>query len=428
MNEENRIKKFANIPASFLKDDFKFIVSDTHFMLSRLLALFISPIISHIQITDPTYNEFHIECKGIENEAVSGFEAIIRLLEQGISEISDDHIDGVVHCLRKLGNSEIASQVLIHDISNAKELLYEDEFNFVDYESIDFIANNIEDISIQNFSNSSLDTMSAILMSEMLSIPSEDWLLDFVSDLTQVNKKFASLISFINFFNLSSENMKRYFSLFDYYQNFSSEFLFNTKYLLVPEVVDLQHEEPIDEFKITMEPDPDFPFHGLINYLSKEIGENLIDCGIVKARESSCYVGELRNLFDYEDFTSSSCWALTDELDGYFELDFIDSQIEITHYAIHTLTDYQESFYQPKNWTLEGSNDKKNWIVLDMRENDASLHGRDKSHIFKCFNSHGHEQFRYIRLYQRGPSHNAYGWNYLYMSGLEFFGTIHSSK
>jgi hypothetical protein len=63
------------------------------------------------------------------------------------------------------------------------------------------------------------------------------------------------------------------------------------------------------------------------------------------------------------------------------------------------------------------------WTVIDSRVNDETLHGRDKvESLFTC-NGDTKHGFRFIRLFQRGTSHDPRHYHFL-ISQLEFFGRL----
>jgi hypothetical protein len=96
----------------------------------------------------------------------------------------------------------------------------------------------------------------------------------------------------------------------------------------------------------------------------------------------------------------------------------------MTHYAIHNSLYHGSEHHFLKTWTVEGSNDGTKWSVIDSRTNDETLHGKDKiQSLFVC-NGDSNQAFRFIRLYQRGTSHDPSCYYFL-ISQFEAFGILY---
>lgn len=58
----------------------------------------------------------------------------------------------------------------------------------------------------------------------------------------------------------------------------------------------------------------------------------------------------------------------------------------------------KNSFYNPKSWRIVGSNDRKEWTVLDHEEDCSTLNGSCKQNRFAC--DENGDYYRYIRYIQ----------------------------
>jgi general stress protein 26 len=133
--------------------------------------------------------------------------------------------------------------------------------------------------------------------------------------------------------------------------------------------------------------------------------------------------GTLTILFDKSDWGRRNFWQNGDIKDGWFQVDFKDRRLVMTHYAIHNSVYWVRDVDFLRTWTVEGSNDEKTWSVIDTRTNDETLHGKDKIQaLFRC-NGDTKQAFRFIRLYQRGVSHNLSSHRFL-ISHFEVFGLL----
>jgi hypothetical protein len=105
---------------------------------------------------------------------------------------------------------------------------------------------------------------------------------------------------------------------------------------------------------------------------------------------------------------------------SWIQFDFLDHAFSLEHYTVRTFVGAPDSGHL-KNWIVEGSNNEKEWVEIDRRENSTELNARKAIHTFKCGNKSG--IYRYIRLRQNGLNHN--GSNFLFLGNVEFFGAIY---
>jgi hypothetical protein len=156
-------------------------------------------------------------------------------------------------------------------------------------------------------------------------------------------------------------------------------------------------------------------------------GGNCVEKGVIAAKESNKHGGKLSVLFANSDWSGGSYWYHANVLNGWFKVDFKDRRVSVIHYAIHNSLSYVSEHNFLKTWTLEGSNidsdSDSDWTVIDSRTDDETLHGADKLQgVFSCNGDTSHA-FRYIRLVQRGPSHNDSFYHFV-ISQFEIFGTL----
>jgi hypothetical protein len=136
----------------------------------------------------------------------------------------------------------------------------------------------------------------------------------------------------------------------------------------------------------------------------------------------------LTALFDVNDRggKKSSFWQHGNVKDGWLQIDFKDRRLRMTHYAIHNNLYYVRELDFLKTWTMEGSMTGDEWTVIDSRVNEEGLHGKDKVEALFTCNGDTRHSFRFIRLFQRGPSHDP-NYYYFLISQLEVFGHLECS-
>lgn len=56
------------------------------------------------------------------------------------------------------------------------------------------------------------------------------------------------------------------------------------------------------------------------------------------------------------------------------------------------------SFVRPKSWKIEASNDKNEWELIELKEDDSSLNEYNRFILFTCNNIISESYHRYIRI------------------------------
>jgi hypothetical protein len=157
------------------------------------------------------------------------------------------------------------------------------------------------------------------------------------------------------------------------------------------------------------------PLDGIISHLTRECGGNVADRGIVGITAKSV-ANDSRLPRNAADFESPVLFLSKYGADQWIEWDFKSSQIETTHYSI--LTHGGESGGRHlRFWVLEGRNADEEWIVLDERNDDSQLNGRNRLVTFEI---QTRMRVRNIRLRQTGVNHR--GDSLLMFFAVEFFG------
>lgn len=166
--------------------------------------------------------------------------------------------------------------------------------------------------------------------------------------------------------------------------------------------------------------------NGIFQYLQKNYGDDLEKKKMLKisggGRKNSAY--PLTNLIKFNDNDRNQYYynfnqIIPTENDGWIEFDFVNNKINISSYTIRTKT----ANYCPSSWRIIGSNDQKNWELIDRQTNNSDLMGSYKQHRFDIENNNNY--YRYIRYVQDGSWHNNPQCKYyIYLTCFEFFGTF----
>lgn len=167
--------------------------------------------------------------------------------------------------------------------------------------------------------------------------------------------------------------------------------------------------------------------NGIISHMKKTICEDLIEKGELKLSSGhpTC-VGSLSNLIDYgkgiDNVFQNHSNSRLNESEGWIQFDFGKRSIKLTSYTLRSSQFGQNGEYHPKSWRILGSNDEKEWFLLDKRINDSNLNGKYKQHRFNCIqNDNNYYQFiRYIQDDGWYPNREYC----MLLTCIEFFGSI----
>jgi len=101
-------------------------------------------------------------------------------------------------------------------------------------------------------------------------------------------------------------------------------------------------------------------------------------------------------------------------------IDFTENHaVEVTYYSIRA--DGSDALI--RNWTLQGSNDKSNWVDLSVHINDSSVATRGKIAAFPVTSREAKKPYRYLRIVITGSA--ADGSYLLAICGIEFYGVLY---
>jgi hypothetical protein len=164
----------------------------------------------------------------------------------------------------------------------------------------------------------------------------------------------------------------------------------------------------------------DSPWSGLICCLREECGGNVHEKGIVDITCSSTERNQCWQIVNY-DWNS---WFLTNNsANDWVQFDFKDRSVSLSHYALKS--DGHSIHHHLLQWKLSGSNDGNKWTIIDER-NIQELNGNYVTKMYHCGDTSSiSHYYRYIRLTQTGK--NSYGYDYLLLANIEFFGSMINS-
>jgi hypothetical protein len=155
----------------------------------------------------------------------------------------------------------------------------------------------------------------------------------------------------------------------------------------------------------------DSPFDGILSWLGRRSGGNVIDQGIIGAGPG----GNPRNAFDFDNL--SSYYDHCHDPDQWLSIDFKQMQVYLTDYSVQA--NPRDGECLPKSWVLEGSNDSVTWFTLDTKTNREALRNTARALTFTVSNPRMCRQVRYRKtcgMHDRCL--------FFYLTAIEFFGSV----
>ncbi|OHS98355.1 hypothetical protein TRFO_08944 [Tritrichomonas foetus] len=412
-----------NLNIDQYKKNFTFIINGKKIRTPSFIADILSPKISQIHKTDPTFNQFTIETNQ------SGvFENIIDLVKDldTEKEITIEERDFYYEVLKALGNTDYYHLVhFLHEdeitLDNVFQRIhekmmfygqspnYQNDCDIMLGDELQFVAMNFFLLknSYQEIHDLNMSQLKLIFENSQLKLETEDSLVYFIFEhieylLKQNNKKkymknssIANafyLFEHVEFDKLTSECLDYFMKNFDInyitidifralckynshythdrYRNNASNSNFpspddNTTKRYKPRILKFEYNEE------------DNNINGILAYLTKEEAKmnkshkDMIVHKYFNITSSSFFAGsEPENLFKTDEhlfFTS------LDSPNQNVIIEFLSSKIIISHYLIKTVDFLPKDYSHPRSWKLEVSLDGTAWVEIDKRNNEESL-------------------------------------------------------
>lgn len=405
----------SNINQAILPKDFTLFIGKKQHKMNTIIANILSPRIANLCSTDPTIDAFKIDV----NDPNNYFNQFESLILKGKAIFPGDQIRFFMKIANELGNEEILGQ--LYPKFREREKLTDDniidEIIFAEATCIDlaplieYAAARFHAILNKIDNRLSFDIIFQILSNDNLSLKNETQLFDFIMNQIHIRgPEFKQLLSFVELAYLSVEEIQLFLETVKYEDMNPDLFL----HMCVRLSADTANQFPITNSmrykkKSTMfTPGYENLFDGIFSYLNRLGSKNIVFSKKVKVSTTNTRSGSVASLFDYSNFTRESEFVADKPL---IRFDFLERRIILSHYSIHIP---KEGLGSPRNWTLEGSNDKKNWIRLD--ERNDNIFSRNQEALFSIDTSH--EPLQHFQLTFKNDMQVS-------LTGIEFFGRIY---
>jgi hypothetical protein len=363
----------------------------------------------------------------IEIEGENDFCLFTSLLRDGTGDVCSERLASCISIASQLGNAELVKQLFaLHPLpaeftsSNMME-----EFRF--YE----MAGEVPPVELVRFASQNFYRLTQVLanqlepetldliFSETLLLTSEDQFFDFLK--AEVCDRSIDLLRHVELCCLSESKYEEFMELLD--PSALTPGIWARIRSIRP---DRTHSSKVHQYGLQI-PYVEKFFDGIFAHFSRIAGGNCVEKGVIAAKCSHNGGGDLSILFAANDWSGDRYWRHGSVLNGWFKVDFKGWRVSVTHYAIHNSVKWVQEHHFLKSWTLEGSNtdsdSDSDWTKIDSRTDDETLHGATKLQgVFYC-NGDTTCAFRFIRLVQRGTSHDP-KYYYFCISQIEIFGRL----
>lgn len=417
-------------PLQVYERNFSFIVNGEEFKTTHVISDLLSPKISQIHSTDPTFDSFIINTRARGN-----FSRILNLANFQTYNIPENEIPFVAEVFQILENESIAfnGQDQTTEITNENVLsLIENHDRYGIFYSrllsdeIDYISAHFFELcedNQQQLAQLSSITIERIINNNKLRLKDEDQLLTFINYLYQQDTNNSNLYHYVYFYNLSSEKVLNFLEIFDI-NDMTGELWSKVGDRLKHEIAIDDNERNETAERYVNQPRPNqgrlFPksgnnqFTGIINYL-KTNGNIQNEINITANSTNGSYAPF--NAISYED--TSKYYGSNNAPGQWLCFDFKERRVIPTDYTIRT---FNSTSCYLRNWVIEGSEDNSSWTPIDTQQNCPYLKdGASLVHTFTIANQRP-DKYRFIRL--RPTSANWGGCNCININSFEIYGTL----
>jgi len=173
--------------------------------------------------------------------------------------------------------------------------------------------------------------------------------------------------------------------------------------------------------------------HGIIHYLTRKVGGDLVGKGAVGVLSSATSNADPRNAArNIADLTADSCFRSafrprsTDIGPGpnnWVGYDFKDKTVAVAGYSVRTFFNSYVNGPNPKSWVVEVSPDGDTWTEIDRQVDSAAL---NRKNAVVTFATTANPRARFVRFVNLGR--NWMGNDGLCISGFEIFGSLWDSS
>jgi hypothetical protein len=413
----------GKIPHPESRNDFEFIVGESHYPCPWYVASFLSPKLCRNHSADISQNVFIVETPDSNHQ-------FCELLSLGRGEtivLTSSSQSFFVSIAREFENSELLFSIKnqidpkLNNSTVIPRLIERYEFDLPIDEEVEFLSSHLYEFSLSSLSKVCFDGIEAIVSHPSLRIESEDFLYELVISRMNEDCSFFNLLEFVRFEYLSAPTLSDFSRIVcEHFDLLNVSILSSICVRLIQNISPTVPNSRLSGREFV--PNVSAPLEGIISYLTREYGGNVHDRGIVTVTSSEPYSSDSSYAAkNAADLTADSYFYSKNAPNQWLCYDFGDRRIILTHYSIRSRYNGSADDLYPKSWVIEILNEGSNWEEVDRRENDSSLKGRNQTQLFKVSRL---VECRLVRLRQVGKNHYSSSDDRLVISGFEIFGLL----
>ncbi|KAK8842759.1 hypothetical protein M9Y10_025623 [Tritrichomonas musculus] len=449
------IESIKEIPFEKYDNDFTFVVNGKEYKTSRFFADFISPRIRQAHFVDKTINKYCFNT--IAKTTKIDFSSILSLITFQPTNLNQREVDYFIDIFSALGNKrellklipqyneEITTQNVFNRINKKQKYLqrfnsarypneqesekYDEEASLLMIENqqinseIDFVSTHFYELDIEKVKKIDSTILEEIIKSDKLMLKDEDILIRMIIDLYSKDHKLAYFFKYVNFLNVSNEELQHFSRIFDLTDIDGQIWSSIIERTLKSNVFDnvLKNEKKNQRYNYNNINTPiellhigNSDFKGIIKYLTDKTLGNIHDNGTIEVTSNS-YVNERepKYLLDYNYNHSYK----PKQTDAWVCFNFKNKKVKLTNYSIRSNINGQNGHHL-KSWVIETSNDGKVWNQIDQRVNCPTLNG---SLAVGTFDVKDNDYSQYVRIHQ---TDKPWGGDALFFYYIEFYGYL----
>lgn len=452
-----------NLNLDLYEKDFTFVIDGYEAKTSKFIADLISPLISKIHRTDPTFESYVINTNNkkitddyfktrnrMDFNGQYDFSKMVNMIfdivsneEMKSEENSENDIKLIEEILLQLQNDDFykINSLFNEEINNFNVFsriqlkIKNDEYDINSIsDEIDYISRNFYRFEEEKIFQLNLPIIEAIVSNKNLVISSEDSLLEFIFNILHLEESnfdnnedriqfIHSLFEHVEFIHISEERICKFIDEFNIQyltigtwrsicERFSSKINKNSK-----KRKSLRHHKDHIQISDKNENFEDHEMQGIIAYLSQKY-KSPFDEGVVNVSSSSVY-NDNHSPINVTKPDENSYYLSNDEPNQWIMYDFLQNEIILHSYLLRSTSGWGSDEENISNWVVEVSNDGENWFEIDRHENFQELKGQN---ITKTFTVQKSTRCKCVRIRQIGK--NTYNRTYLALSQFEIFGEI----
>ena len=433
-----------NISKDQRKDKFQIIVNNRPYEIPLSYALGISPLITEKYLKDPTFkkltitvnnNEINRSSKEIQEEFSKFFKG-----EKISSELfcaiainleNKEMINEWSKCSELTKENIIKRIKAKHQISS--NLSYNKKMTIENLEAeLKYFEEHFEEMK-EDIDELSDEELIFILKNDKIKVEKEDIIWEIVKKRIDMNNKRKSkenivkgeknikslLLGTIEVNYLKKEYFQEYIEIIEEEDIENESKIFKKiKEILIKNIdnIILEGKEINQTNIINIQHKEGNNFDGIIRYLEIKHGTNIHEQGIISITSSSTSNYKPEQVIDYD---WNNHWNSKDTPNNWLEINFKELKVKINGYSLKSPS-CGSNWHHLKNWVIEGSKDKNNWIIIDKKVNDSNLNRPPNQNYFPLSNIS--DDYQYIRIRSIGKNHANY--DVLIITNFEIYGEI----